>query len=27
LAHLNELGGEIAANLEDCCRVWSEIHG
>ena len=24
---LNELGGEIAARLADCCRVWSEIHG
>jgi hypothetical protein len=21
LTHLNELGGEIAVNLEDCCRV------
>lgn len=27
LAHLNELGGEIAAELEECCKIWSEIHG
>ena len=27
LAHLNELGQEIAANLDECCKVWSEIHG
>lgn len=27
LAHLNELGAEIAVRLEDCCRLWSEIHG
>jgi hypothetical protein len=27
LAHLNELGPEIAAELGDCCRMWSEIHG
>jgi hypothetical protein len=27
LGQLNELGGEIAARIEDCCRVWSEIHG
>ncbi len=27
LAHLNELGGVIAAHLEDCCKVRSEIHG
>jgi hypothetical protein len=27
LAHLNELGEEIAAQLEDCCKIWSEIHG
>lgn len=27
LRHLNELGAEIAERLEDCCRVWSEIHG
>lgn len=27
LAHLNELGVEIAAELGACCRIWSEIHG
>jgi hypothetical protein len=27
LARLNELGGEIAARLEDCCVKWNEIHG
>lgn len=27
LAHINELGAEIAANLDDCCRLWREIHG
>lgn len=27
LAHLNELGGEVASHLTDCCGVWSEIHG
>lgn len=27
LAHLNELGAEIAARLDTGCRIWSEIHG
>jgi hypothetical protein len=27
LAELNELGLEIAERLEDCCKIWSEIHG
>lgn len=27
LAHLNELGAEIAERLEVCCGIWSEIHG
>jgi len=27
LAHLGELGGEIAMHLGACCRTWSEIHG
>ena len=27
LAHLNELGREIAVELDRCCRDWSEIHG
>lgn len=27
LAHLNELGAEIAASLDDCCRTGSAVHG
>lgn len=27
LSHLTELGGEIADQLAECCRIWSEIHG
>lgn len=27
LAHLRELGEEIAMHLDVCCRTWSEIHG
>lgn len=27
LKHLNELGVEIAGRIEDCCKVWSRIHG
>ncbi|WP_372784296.1 DUF4160 domain-containing protein [Phenylobacterium sp.] len=27
LARLNELGGEIAARLVDCCESWEDIHG
>lgn len=27
LKHLNELGAEIAEELGECCKVWSEIHG
>ncbi|HEY1752009.1 MAG TPA: hypothetical protein VGG29_12140 [Caulobacteraceae bacterium] len=27
LRHLNELGGEIAGKLAECCEIWSEIHG
>ena len=32
LAHLNELGDEIAASIDDegvleACKIWSEIHG
>jgi hypothetical protein len=27
LAHLNELGAEIADQLTECCKIWSEIHG
>lgn len=26
-AHIVELGDEIAVNLDDCCKIWSEIHG
>jgi hypothetical protein len=25
--HLNELGGEIAARLDQCCAEWRRIHG
>jgi hypothetical protein len=24
---LNKLGPEIAAEIDECCKVWSEIHG
>jgi len=27
LAHINELGVEIAPRLDACCGLWSEIHG
>jgi len=27
MAELNQLGGEIASRLDECCRTWSEIHG
>lgn len=27
LKHLNQLGAEIAAEIDECCKVWSEIHG
>jgi hypothetical protein len=27
LKHLNKLGGEIAEETGECCKVWSEIHG
>lgn len=27
MAHLNELGEEIADKISDCCKIWSEIHG
>src|SRR5579859_3628983 len=27
MADLNELGGKIAHQLDQCCRTWSEIHG
>ena len=27
IAHLNELGAEIASQLEACCTVWRQIHG
>ncbi|MBP7815037.1 MAG: DUF4160 domain-containing protein [Phenylobacterium sp.] len=27
LKHLNELGSEIAVEIKECCKVWSEIHG
>jgi hypothetical protein len=27
LKHLNELGAQIADQIEDCCKVWSRIHG
>jgi hypothetical protein len=27
LGHLNELGAEIADQIDECCRIWSEIHG
>ena len=25
--HLEELGAEIADNLEDCCNEWRRVHG
>lgn len=27
IAHLKELGAEIANQLEACCTVWRQIHG
>lgn len=27
LRHLNELGQEIAARLDECCAEWRRIHG
>jgi hypothetical protein len=27
LAELNEIGGEIAERLAECCRTWKDIHG
>lgn len=27
LAQLNDLGEEIAAQLDSCCTVWREVHG
>ena len=27
LTELNELGVDIAEQLDDCCREWSEVHG
>jgi hypothetical protein len=27
LKRLNELGAEIAAQIDECCKIWSAIHG